>query len=153
MWVVLLTLISIVSLARITPTYVGSTTISDAYESMSQDHPHVCGQYYLYAPSLIHLIGSPPRMWVVLNQILGLLQFSRITPTYVGSTVSATLSRIPLKDHPHVCGQYFKGVKVQAFTSGSPPRMWVVPRSYKGACILFGITPTYVGSTPRFLFF
>ena len=66
MWEVLGKIIGPILSGRITPTYVGSTTLLNINLFSLEDHPHVCGKYDDFS------IPSPIK--------------ARITPTYVGST-------------------------------------------------------------------
>ena len=151
MWVVLDVYDSSSRGIRITPTYVGSTLMY-LYSLMKiQDHPHVCGQYISYYTPAYTLVGSPPRMWVVLHLEKYLVLEHGITPTYVGSTVIATSKGNQLRDHPHVCGQYLRQALRSSQRLGSPPRMWVVHQVQHQHPYLLWITPTYVGSTDKSL--
>ena len=131
----------------ITPTYVGSTNTSCSTIIPFWDHPHVCGQYLICFWYNYYQLGSPPRMWVVPFFKIFSRDFTRITPTYVGSTALDKIRSGCVKDHPHVCGQYTYSVSKPVMVGGSPPRMWVVPPEYNIHLCPFRITPTYVGST------
>ena len=50
---------------RITPTYVGSTSMLCSILAVYKDHPHVCGKYCPLCFYCTSSIGSPPRMWEV----------------------------------------------------------------------------------------
>ena len=150
MWVVLLNFFAKTSTLRITPTYVGSTNPKYREKQGRQDHPHVCGQYYIMFIYLEANRGSPPRMWVVLDVYDSSSRGIRITPTYVGSTLMYLYSLMKIQDHPHVCGQYSFYIIFVCLLAGSPPRMWVVHLLLHPCLHTCRITPTYVGSTsPR----
>ena len=132
---------------RITPTYVGSTKLGGGNDMAMWDHPHVCGKYLIYLQVIEMVVGSPPRMWEVLT-LLFISDISfRITPTYVGSTITEEVQVIDSGDHPHVCGKYFSASAIGLPASGSPPRMWEVRTTQLIHLYYCRITPTYVGST------
>ena len=111
---------------RITPTYVGSTYLVLIGLIGPWDHPHVCGQYDFIKYEIAQILGSPPRMWVVLLNFFAKTSTLRITPTYVGSTNPKYREKQGRQDHPHVCGQYYIMFIYLEANRGSPPRMWVV---------------------------
>ncbi len=65
-------------------------------------------------------------MWEVPIAELKYSVFSRITPTYVGSTFRRLKAYWESWDHPHVCGKYPLLTEVNKTIKGSPPRMWEV---------------------------
>ena len=71
---------------RIIPTYVGSTNYYTDNTRLPSNHSHVCGiNFSTVAPSGMSA-ESFPRMWDQLCFTLKCKGFSRIIPTYVGST-------------------------------------------------------------------
>ena len=86
-------------------------------------------------------------MWEVLQLAVSCSGISRITPTYVGSTIISKFRFNCLKDHPHVCGKYPTSLTSESVNQGSPPRMWEVRDVVVGFVNFLRITPTYVGST------
>ena len=58
----------------------------DCYFSGIWDHPHVCGEYPLPSGGGLFRMGSPPRVWGILNHDVGIGFALRITPTCVGNT-------------------------------------------------------------------
>ena len=72
---------------------------------------------------------------------------NRITPTYVGNTPGCGWDTGRKRDHPHVCGEYNGTSSLNTFGSGSPPRMWGIPKAFSLPYRSRRITPTYVGNT------
>ena len=71
---------------RIIPTYVGST-MGGAYSLQGYtNHSHVCGINRVNALLRTGKDESFPRMWDQPLSLVFLLSFTRIIPTYVGST-------------------------------------------------------------------
>mgnify|MGYP004723604201 CR=1 FL=1 len=74
-------------IARIIPTYVGSTGTPGSGKSFHANHSHVCGinaERAMYAATDGE---SFPRMWDQLLLVCCFVLSPRIIPTYVGSTV------------------------------------------------------------------
>ena len=72
---------------------------------------------------------------------------SRITPTYVGNTVTSSGCATWCRDHPHIRGEYTATLKRTRQTAGSPPHTWGILGRVNGANSASRITPTYVGNT------
>ncbi len=108
----------------ITPTYVGNTLNRNNLVGVLEDHPHVCGEYCKALTRTSSFKGSPPRMWGILIKNFCRSWILRITPTYVGNTLFLTQNQRIVRDHPHVCGEYYITARVAISVVGSPPRMW-----------------------------
>src|SRR4051812_6894398 len=74
---------------RITPTGVGSTRPEDAGSPSRTDHPHGRGEHGPWSRVLRRSPGSPPRAWGAHDAGRVEERRERITPTGVGSTLSA----------------------------------------------------------------
>ena len=75
-----------ICLSRITPTYVGNTSVrQDLYQQL-QDHPHLRGEYIHGILERTRALGSPPPTWGILQVVDDHSLLARITPTYVGNT-------------------------------------------------------------------
>ena len=48
----------------------------------------------------------------------------RITPTYMGNTLTMLHMDDEYQDHPHIHGEYSAGMSEKKFTEGSPPHTW-----------------------------
>jgi len=71
---------------RITPTRVGKTAATNAIMTVSEDHPHACGENSMPSLALVNATGSPPRVWGKRPAIDCQISSGRITPTRVGKT-------------------------------------------------------------------
>ena len=71
----------------LTPTHVGNTATGNTVGASLGAHPHACGEYLILIAALENLLGSPPRMWGILNGLLAVEAGTRLTPTHVGNTV------------------------------------------------------------------
>ena len=47
---------------RITPACAGNTKIGKEKREFRQDHPRVCGEYYIVMDHVGNVAGSPPRV-------------------------------------------------------------------------------------------
>ena len=59
----------------------------------------------------------------------------RITPTYMGNTISIANQRGHLKDHPHIHGEYRIKRRYEAMFRGSPPHTWGILHCWRGYCL------------------
>ncbi len=112
---------------RFTPTCVGNTSSPSPVCAHCAVHPHVCGEYDFLRAHHGRTLGSPPRVWGILqidNQNgLG----GRFTPTCVGNT--------------------FSRLSPLTIYLGSPPRVWGILRFAKYFVCNRRFTPTCVGNT------
>ena len=91
---------------RLTPTHVGNTSPRNHLLVIWWAHPHACGEYNGFANDNGDAQGSPPRMWGI-HFVTNLVACRyRLTPTHVGNTSDIRAHRIPVKAHPHACGEY-----------------------------------------------
>ena len=74
------------SSSRITPTCVGNTRRNRQRSGVSEDHPHLRGEYRTSAYVTASEQGSPPLAWGILGNISNSAFAVRITPTCVGNT-------------------------------------------------------------------
>ena len=70
-----------------------------------------------------------------------------IIPAYAGSTLAASTSRMPRRDHPRVCGEHLTVHEAFDNLPGSSPRMRGAQLRQAGGRRLRGIIPAYAGST------
>ena len=71
---------------RITPTYMGNTRGERHGKGEREDHPHIHGEYFLFAFFLKTIAGSPPHTWGIRAIAVLKVMELRITPTYMGNT-------------------------------------------------------------------
>ena len=91
---------------RITPIYMGSTSVGHKICSLHQDHPHIHGEHWLTRMVRLEYLGSPPYTWGALVQVLAVTTDLGITPIYMGSTALNRCIRIIFEDHPHIHGEH-----------------------------------------------
>ena len=79
------------------------------------------------AISRFHMSGSSPYTWGAPRiNVIG-PDGERITPIYMGSTVTCVWARLTCWDHPHIHGEHsvFNSSIIDAI--GSPPYTWGAP--------------------------
>ena len=111
------------------------------------DHPRVCGEKFQIIRAQIVRRGSPPRMRGKAGFPPGTFCHVGITPAYAGKRPACTRLRACTWDHPRVCGEKGRLVRLLGAWLGSPPRM-------RGkACVGLirlckpRITPAYAGKS------
>ena len=92
--------------ARITPIYMGSTSLGLPALQLIQDHPHIHGEHMLQLRPDLSVRGSPPYTWgAPSHSPCGQLKL-RITPIYMGSTGTKRHASVIIEDHPHIHGEH-----------------------------------------------
>ena len=66
-WGIHLYLASIPNRHRFTPTCVGNTLLDSSSLSPRSVHPHMRGEYSLFALAVLSYLGSPPHAWGILS--------------------------------------------------------------------------------------
>ena len=133
------------NIKRIIPTYVGSTTPSIKFSSISfESFPRMWDQRYLLRPQnnyeriIPTYVGSTesgrsymkqpfesfPRMWDQPYRDSNNDGFGRIIPTYVGSTQRIRILKFKEANHSHVCGINRPSPPAPPGPGESFPRMW-----------------------------
>ncbi len=112
------------SLARFTPTCVGTRRSGGAALYPQAVHPHVRGDEGLRANLAISCIGSPPRAWGRGVASRPWLCDCRFTPTCVGTSFHIEQAFRAAPVHPHVRGDEVIGERRLGECRGSPPRAW-----------------------------
>ena len=135
-------------LRGITPAYAGKSQWGPPAGGRERDHPRVCGEKSMVAPSWGPGTGSPPRMRGKVSLIGVTDTAPGITPAYAGKSDAVPPSPALGGDHPRVCGEKYARNGMLFTLRGSPPRMrgkvWC-SFSYLAAR---GITPAYAGKSP-----
>ena len=62
-WGQVISFVLIVSAIGIIPTRVGTSTLDNSINSISEDHPHACGDKYRHSLFSPVFLGSSPRVW------------------------------------------------------------------------------------------
>ena len=90
------------------------------------DHPRVCGEQFIVSPSILLLLGSPPR---------------------VRGTAVPTFSDYGEEDHPRVCGEQLYYKLNRHKRGGSPPRVRGTERHPTDGGGAERITPACAGNS------
>ena len=132
---------------RITPACAGRTPFLNFSIFLPQDHPRVCGKNLYKIVKSIQKVGSPPRVREELHLFVRRVCIARITPACAGRTRKSKHCRIPLQDHPRVCGKNTRRVYENSRGIGSPPRVREERWKNNEQKTLVGITPACAGRT------
>ena len=133
--------------ARIIPTRVGTSEKEQRHLSQERDHPHACGDKDLQRRSQRPHLGSSPRVW---GQVIRLFENPaelRIIPTRVGTSLNMFVPSSTIQDHPHACGDKFKGYSTRCHFVGSSPRVWGQVMNILQNAQPIRIIPTRVGTS------
>ena len=133
--------------ARITPACAGITLSSPPPSVLGEDHPRVCGNYWLIFDRIECFWGSPPRVRELLQFNANEVPPRGITPACAGITVADGPLPGWQQDHPRVCGNYFCVWDKGDFRAGSPPRVRELRVSYGSNGVTLRITPACAGIT------
>ena len=131
----------------ITPAYAGTTRTGPAHWLIYMDHPRVCGDHLQVRDCLSTIQGSPPRMRGPLASQRLLINYTRITPAYAGTTGEWVSTLEGREDHPRVCGDHASRRPSSGRGLGSPPRMRGPQQSDANLRAASRITPAYAGTT------
>ena len=129
----------------ITPTCVGKAIRPLPALPLLKDHPHMCGESRTGRGHALERMGSPPHVWGKHAQSRCRNATNRITPTCVGKASMAILPLMPMKDHPHMCGESCKAQSTSPQRQGSPPHVWGKPVYWDEVTNTDRIIPTCVG--------
>ena len=110
----------------IIPTRVGTSTLNNPRTYTTRDHPHACGDKVSFASSPVQTVGSSPRVW-----------------GQVGQVVSACIG---MRDHPHACGDKTQIDYISMIELGSSPRVWGQANFVTAPVSRVRIIPTRVGT-------
>ncbi len=132
----------------LTPTCVGSTSMSRTQRGNRRTHPHVRGEHStaVRARSRIDR-DSPPRAWGARTAAPSPGDRRGLTPTCVGSTNASVVAGDVTGTHPHVRGEHLMARSAFEVPEDSPPRAWGARRVGGHDHGEPGLTPTCVGST------
>ena len=108
---------------RITPAYAGKSRCENARLCGGQDHPRLCGEKITPDATLTSFTGSPPPMRGKVPAIQAGFGWLGITPAYAGKSRQHVRSRVPVQDHPRLCGEKEADVQFLSHSLGSPPPM------------------------------
>ena len=126
---------------------MGTSKIYCSSVTLSEDHPHACGDKYENSTGLLQGGGSSPRVWGQAPTGGNENGRFRIIPTRVGTRHFKPLSFIRSKDHPHACGDKKKTTTRRKRSKGSSPRVWGQVHFVNPFVNFFRIIPTRVGTS------
>ena len=133
---------------RITPACAGKSFADLRGFFDAQDHPRVCGEKTFGGHKLTRDAGSPPRVRGKACDLLFLRVGVGITPACAGKSPNATIGRGASQDHPRVCGEKLKVLRMSSSTRGSPPRVRGKEIHLHALVDQRGITPACAGKRP-----
>ena len=110
--------------SRFIPTCVGNTPAGTAQGRDLPVHPHVCGEHTAKALEELKKLGSSPRVWGTLQDLVDYAVRVRFIPTCVGNTAGSSAAHGRGSVHPHVCGEHGVYLVVSLGWYGSSPRVW-----------------------------
>ena len=130
---------------RITPACAGKRRPHPTISCVDQDHPRVCGEKVLAMALKRRRMGSPPRMRGKGSEEKLSSQSTGITPACAEKSFSLHASTAACGDHPRVCGEKLRRLRLGRRLWGSPPRVrgkviFALPCSSSA-----GITPACAG--------
>ena len=131
----------------IIPAYAGNTWHSGQMPIRRRDHPRVCGEHRMRGCWTRPISGSSPRMRGTLRTCGSSTATPRIIPAYAGNTQVHMAGRVPLWDHPRVCGEHTLNALAVLVGAGSSPRMRGTQYEPCRPCRQPGIIPAYAGNT------
>ena len=109
---------------RITSTCVENTRADEYLLQQYWDHLHMCGEYVSALILLTRSLGSPPHVWRILFNRCNHTIINRITSTCVENTLAKLSKPSTIRDHLHMCGEYWFCRNKVIQDLGSPPHVW-----------------------------
>ena len=88
----------------IIPTRMGTRVQKSPKCPQTRDHPHAYGDKNVFQSCNQCFPGSSPRVWGQVCQYLGILQYFRIIPTRMGTSICGDILMDIDRDHPHAYG-------------------------------------------------
>ena len=132
---------------RITPACAGNRNLFVKFVRVNQDHPRVCGEQHNLNCQSMASQGSPPRVRGTEFAHCTSFRRSRITPACAGNSRSLLLRHMPSKDHPRVCGEQLRRLRMALQAIGSPPRVRGTGHCYLLCTGYLRITPACAGNS------
>ena len=79
------------NIIRIIPMRVGTSSDTDSIKVLKGDHPHACGDKFLFLCCFFLFVGSSPCVWGQASFFPCFVSYSRIIPMRVGTRLIDTL--------------------------------------------------------------
>ena len=105
----------------------------------------MCGEKLGITPQGVTIQGSPPRVRGKAICRMRWCKISRITPARAGKRRTGKVHRMPVEDHPRVCGEKAHMVCTHDAFRGSPPRVRGKARQASNSDDPQRITPACAG--------
>ena len=131
----------------IIPTRVGTRITGKFAVSVTEDHPHACGDKNINCGGTELHLGSSPRVWGQVRNSVLIFTISRIIPTRVGTSKYERQLLSNAEDHPHACGDKHTCQSSEEKIRGSSPRVWGQEHLCQCRKRRMGIIPTRVGTS------
>ncbi|KRK97336.1 hypothetical protein FD04_GL001352 [Secundilactobacillus odoratitofui DSM 19909 = JCM 15043] len=87
------------------------------------DHLRMCGEYKLLKKIIAIILGSPPHVRRILENVLVSTTISRITSACAENTSKKIQNLIHFGDHLRMCGEYLSMLLNRSLHWGSPPHV------------------------------
>ena len=113
----------IVNALGIIPAYAGNTGSRSTMPPTFWDHPRICGEHHPRASHAKSFVGSSPHMRGTRYPSRSCDCACGIIPAYAGNTQVHMAWRVPLRDHPRICGEHPPPLAVPKNAMGSSPHM------------------------------
>ena len=94
--------------SRITPACAGNSIRKQQNGECIEDHPRVCGEQGAISQTTRTSLGSPPRVRGTGCATLAWQPGPRITPACAGNSGCGKDNKLPIQDHPRVCGEQYR---------------------------------------------
>ena len=133
------------------PTRVGKTCQWSFLTFKRPEHPHACGENYLFHQLYFRVLGTSPRVWGKRRTPRPASPCSRNIPTRVGKTLGFAKMDFCPKEHPHACGENVRAGIAFSAGSGTSPRVWGKLTNQAQAANRTRNIPTRVGKTAESL--
>ena len=130
---------------RITPAYAGKRRYKAVFQTVSRDHPRLCGEKITAPTTQKDQSGSPPPMRGKATGTPDFQQYSGITPAYAGKSQMMIRCTRLFRDHPRLCGEKYADREPPTTAMGSPPPMRGKGSGTAVSRRSFRITPAYAG--------
>ena len=117
-------------------------------QSSQEDHPHACGDKWVYYTCRYTIQGSSPRVWGQVFLQLPMILKPHIIPTRVGTSEGREPKPSSKEDHPHACGDKSIDTPATFVVRGSSPRVWGQDSMIIKMMVIEWIIPTRVGTRP-----
>ena len=133
---------------RIIPTRVGTSVRVFLRTRTKQDHPHACGDKFLYVFQASSKPGSSPRVWGQADKNEALTMQNGIIPTRMGTRATYKVIAVCYWDHPHAYGDKYETSLQSRSIDGSSPRVWGQVVFHLRSKPVHRIIPTRMGTSP-----